>query len=55
MGVSLTTVRSSRRTRTNPALQRTLSAVGAGSPRAKEEYARASLGGHLLGAAERER
>jgi hypothetical protein len=39
----------------NIALQRTLSAVGAGSPRAEEEYARVSLGGRSCGAAERER
>jgi hypothetical protein len=39
----------------NPALQRTRSAFGASSPRAEEKYARASLGCHLCGAAERER
>jgi hypothetical protein len=38
----------------NLALQRTRSAFGACSSRAKEEYARASLGGHSCGAAERE-
>jgi hypothetical protein len=39
----------------NPALQRTRSAVGAGSPRADEKYARGSLGRHSCDAAERER
>lgn len=39
----------------NLALQRTREAVGAGSPRAEEEYARASLGRHPCGAAERGR
>lgn len=39
----------------NLALQRTRSAVGAGSPRARDDYARVSLAGHLLGAAERGR
>ena len=39
----------------NPALQRARSAFGLGSPRAEGKYARASLGGHSCGAAERER
>lgn len=39
----------------NLALQRTLSAIGASSPRANEKHARVSLGGHLCGAAERGR
>jgi hypothetical protein len=39
----------------NLALQRTRSALGAGSPRAEEEYARVSLGKHSCGAAERGR
>jgi len=39
----------------NPALQRTRSAFGAGSPRAEEEFARGSLGEHSSGVAERER
>jgi len=39
----------------NLALQPARLAVGASSSRADEKYARASLGGHLLGAAERGR
>ena len=39
----------------NLALQRTRSAVGACSPRAKEKYARVSPGGHSCRAAERGR
>lgn len=44
----------SQRARTNLALQRTRSAVDACSPRAEEEYARVSLGGHWRGTAKRE-
>jgi hypothetical protein len=39
----------------NHALQRTRSAFGASSPRAEEQSARVSPGGHSSGAAERER
>jgi hypothetical protein len=39
----------------NLALQRTRSALASGSPRAEDEHARASLGGHSCGAAERGR
>lgn len=39
----------------NLALQRTLSAVSAGSPHAGRKYARVSLGRHSCGAAERVR
>ena len=39
----------------NIALQRPRSASDVGSPRAKEEYARVSLGRHSCGAAERGR
>lgn len=37
------------------ALQRTRSAVGAGFPRSRDYFARVSLAGQLLGAAERGR
>ena len=39
----------------NRALQRTRSAVGAGSSRAEDNCARASLSRHIVGAAKRER
>ena len=44
-----------RGTSPNHALQRALFANRACSPRAEEQYARASLGGHSCGAAERGR